>query len=202
MKPYKYILPILLITSLSSTAQEIRFSAGYNGSNIKETGTDKWAGRAGYQFGADVLLGNRVFVKPGINFMVRNLNYSFADTTGITPTEFKYTSRYLSVPIMLGVNFLDPTDDPPINAYVMAGLTALFNLSADLNNNNLDVQTSSSQWYVGFGAGLEFSFLFLEAGYDVALTKEFDEFNRPNLTTNPKVNYLHIVGGVRLRLAK
>ena len=137
---------------------------------------------------------HRVFVKPGLNFMVRNLNYSYADTTGITPTEFRYTTRSLSIPLMLGVNLLDPTDDPPINAYVMAGPTALFNLGADLNNDRLDVKTSSSQWYVGFGAGLQFSFLFLEGGYDVALTKEFDDSIVP-ISNQSEGHYLHIIGG-------
>lgn len=199
MKPFKLILPILLLSTLGSTAQEIHFSAGYNGSNVKKTSTEQWVGRPGYQLGADVFLGNRIFLKPGIHFMVRNLNYNYVSVTGAPAQEYRYTSRSLSIPVMVGLNLMDPTDDPAVNAYVMAGPTALLNLSADLNNDQLVAKTSASQWYLGAGAGIQFSFLFVEAGYDVALTKEFD---RDDFDTNPKVNIFHLVAGVRLRLAK
>ena len=43
------------------------------------------------------------------------------------------------------------------------------------------------------------SFLFLEAGYDVAMTNVFKD---SNFDTNPKINFLHVNAGVRLKLAK
>ena len=199
MNHSKFILPFLLLGALPVTAQEVHFSAGYNGSNVKKGGTDQWVGRPGYQFGADVLLGNRVFVKPGIHFLVRNLNYSFVSAAGAPATEYHYSSRSLSIPLMLGVNLLDPVDDPAFNLYVMGGPTVLANLNADLNNDQLDVKTSSTQWYLGFGAGVQFGFIFLEGGYDAALTKVFD---RDDFDTNPRVNIIHLIAGVRLRLAK
>jgi hypothetical protein len=75
----------------------------------------------------------------------------------------------------------------------------MMNLNADLNNNNLSVETNNTQWYLGFGGGLEVSFLFFEVGYDVGMSNVFkgDAFE-----TNPKVNFLHINAGLRLRLAK
>lgn len=192
------LIPVL------ASAQEIRLYGGYNGSNVAKAGNEKWVGRAGYQFGADLTIGSQWFVKPGIEFMVRNLNYSLAGTapdgTTIMPdTEFDYTSQSLRVPVMLGFHFMDPADDPAVNLYLMGGPSALMNLNANMNNDALTVETNSTQWYLGFGGGLEFGFLFVEAGYDVAMN---NVFKGDNFETNPKVNFLHANAGVRLKLAQ
>ncbi|MEZ4740321.1 MAG: porin family protein [Flavobacteriales bacterium] len=189
----------MLLISMASNGQEIHLSGGYNGSNVQEAGDEQWSGLAGYQFGADVLLGDRWFVKPGIHFLVRNLNYSYADAVGATQQEYEYTSRSLAIPLMLGRNLLDPSSDPSINLYVMGGPTALFGLNTDLDNNALTVETNSTQWYLGFGAGLHLGIFFVEGGYDVAMT---NVFNGDEFETNPKVNYLHAIAGVRLQLAR
>lgn len=201
-------LSIFILTTsapvLSIQAQELRLSGGYNGSNVSEAGPELWVGRAGYQFGADVQLGQRWFLQPGVHLQVRNLNYTLAGTdangnpTG-TNNEFKYTDRSLRVPIMAGLNLMDPANDPAFNVYLLGGPTALFLLKADLNNDALDIQTSKSQWYLGFGGGASFSFLFVEAGYDVAMS---DVLSGSGFQTDPKVNQFRVLAGLRFRLAQ
>ncbi len=188
----------------ASVAQEIRLYGGYNGSNVSKAGDEAWVGRSGYEFGADLLLGSQWFLKPGVEFMVRNLNYSWAGTapdgtTRLPDQEYDYTSRSLRVPVMLGVHLLNPADDPALNIYVLGGPSALMNLNADLNNDQLNVTTNSTQWYLGFGGGLELGFLFVEGGYDVAMSNVFkgNQFN-----TNPRVNFVHATAGIRLKLAR
>lgn len=187
-----------------ANAQEFRFGGGYNGSNVREAGEERWVGRAGYQFGADLLVGGLWYVRGGAHLQVRNLNYTVAgiDANGDpigTGTEFTYTSRSLRVPLSLGRRLLDPGDDPPFNVYLFGGPMALFNLSADLDNDLFNVQTSATQWYIGFGGGAEFGFLFVEGGYDVAMT---DVFQGEGFATNPKVNQVYATAGVRLQLAR
>ncbi len=203
LKSLLAVCGIALIPALSS-AQEVRLYGGYNGSNVSKAGIEKWTGRAGYQFGADLTIGSRWFLKPGIEFMVRNLNYSLAGTgpdgSTIAPdTEFDYTSRSLRIPVMVGLHLIDPENDPAVNLYIMGGPSALMNLNADLNNNALNVETNSNQWYIGFGGGLEISFLFAEVGYDVAMS---NVFRGDGFSTNPKVNFLHANAGIRLKLAR
>lgn len=187
----------------SVNAQEFHLSGGYNGSHVREAGYERWVGRAGYQFGADLLLGGVWFVRAGAHLQVRNLNYTLAgldengDPIG-TGTEFRYTSRSLRVPLSLGRHLLDPAGDPPINVYVLAGPTALFNLKADLENDQLDVQTNATQWYLGFAGGVELGFLFAEAGYDLAMT---DVFSGQGFRTDPGVNQVYAVAGLRFQLA-
>ena len=94
---------------------------------------------------------------------------------------------------------MDPEDEPAVNVYLMGGPSALMNLNAKLNNDALTVKTNSTQWYVGFGGGLEFGFLFVEAGYDVAMS---NVFKGNDFVTNPKVNFVHANAGVRLKLAQ
>lgn len=192
------LLPVL------SSAQEVHLYGGYNGSNVAKAGTEQWTGRGGYQFGADLLLGNRVFVMPGIEFLVRNLNYSYAGTapdgtTRYPSQEYKYTSNSLRIPVMLGIHLIDPSSKPGVNLYVMGGPSAMMNLNANLNNNALNVETNGTQWYLGIAGGLDISFLFVEAGYDIGMS---NVFKGNDFETNPKVNFLHINGGIRLRLAK
>ena len=194
----------LLLFPLASAAQEFHFYGGYNGSNVAKAGEENWTGRSGYQFGADVVIGNRWFLKPGIAVLVRNLDYTYAGTAPdgsmVYPDDnFDYTSRSLLIPVMLGLNLFDPASDPALNVYIMGGPSAMMNLNADLNNDALHVETNSTQWYLGFGGGLEFSFLFLEAGYDVAMSNVFEG---SGFDTNPKVNFLHLNAGVRLKLAR
>ena len=193
---------LALAPSLCS-AQEIRLYGGYNGSNVATAGQENWRGRAGYQFGADVLIGSRWFLKPGVELLVRNLNYSFTNTadgaTTIPDQDFEYTSRSLRVPVVLGLHLIDPENDPAVNVYVMGGPSAMMNLNADLNNDALNVETNNTQWYLGFGGGLELGFLFVEAGYDVAMS---NVFKGSDFDTNPKVNFVHANAGVRLRLAR
>lgn len=194
---------ILLCAGAPCAAQELRLSGGYSGSQVSEAGDEQWTGQAGYLFGVDLLLGDRWFVKPGVHLMVRNLNYTTAGTapdgsTVGTDTEFRYTSRSLRVPVHLGLHLLDPADDPALNLYVLGGPTALMALDADLRNDELDVQTRPAQWYIGFGGGLELGFLFAEVGYDVAMS---NVFKGESFSTNPRVNNVQAIAGIRLRLA-
>lgn len=188
---------------VTAHAQEFRFSGGYNGSNVSEAGPEAWMGRAGYQFGVDAVLGQRWFLKPGLHFLVRNLDYSLATTDAegnpvTTNEDFQYSSRSLRIPVHIGLRILDPANDPGINVYAFGGPSALMNLNADLDNDALDVETTKTQWYLGFGGGLELGFLFLEAGYDVAMSNVFEG---SDFSTNPKVNYVYASAGLRLRLA-
>ncbi|MCB0765021.1 MAG: PorT family protein [Flavobacteriales bacterium] len=185
-------------------AQEFRLSGGYNGSNVTGNGSDAWTGQAGYQFGADLVLGGRWFLKPGVHFLVRNLEYSYATTAGegppmTTANEFRYTSRALLVPVMLGVHLIDPAEQPGLNLYALGGPSALMNLSADLDNDALEVTATQTQWYLGFGAGAELGFLFVEGGYDVAMN---NVFKGESLGTDPRVNFVRAQAGVRLKLAR
>lgn len=194
------LLPIsLLLLALPGAAQEFRLSGGYNGSNVAEAGRERWSGRAGYQFGADLVLGRQWFIKPGVHLLVRNLNYTYAGVADVPAQEYRYTSRSLAVPLMLGVNLIDPANDPALNIYALGGPTAVFNLDADLDNDQLQVETSSAQWYLGFGGGLSLGFLFVEGGYNVAMSNVFDG---EAFDTNPRVNNAYAIAGLRLRLSQ
>lgn len=188
----------------TARAQEVHLYGGYNGSNVQESGHERWVGRAGYQFGADLLIGDRWFLKPGIQFLVRNLDYSLVATgpnSEVTAPaqDFTYTSRSLRVPVMLGFHLFDPADEPMLNVYAMGGPSVLMNLNADLDNDALTVKTNGTQWYLGFGAGVELGFLFVEGGYDVAMS---NVFKGSDFDTNPKVNFVYANAGLRLRFAR
>ncbi len=188
---------VLIVTPMK--AQEFHLSAGYNGSNVQKAGDEGWIGRGGYQFGADVKLGQRWFLEPGIHFLVRNLNFTYTTAADIPAQEFRYTSRSLRVPLMLGFNLIDQSEDLDFNASIMGGPTALIGLSSQLDQQELSVTTRGTQWYLGFAGEITLGFLFVNAGYDVAMSNVFDG---DPFSTNPKVNFYHASAGVRLKLAK
>lgn len=192
----------VLAAASSATAQEIRLSAGYNGSQVQEAGRDGWLGKGGYQFGADLLLGGQLFLRTGGHLLVRNLDYSYlrSDDNGLpetAPDDFDYTSRSLRVPAQVGFYLLDPEDSPGFNVYAVAGPSLVYALSTELDANELEVRTKDAQVYLGFGAGATLGFLFVEGGYDAALARSVE-----TRLTDPKFNYYYLMGGVRLRLAK
>ena len=185
-------------------AQELRLGGGYSGSKVDSDGSDNWKGRAGYQYGLEVLIGNRFFVKPGIYMQVRNLDYSTVGvgqdgvSTGIT-TETRYTSKALRIPVMAGLRLLQPADEKDFNLYVIGGPTALIGLSTKTGDNSLSFTTRSTQWYLGFGIGAEYRFLFVDAGYDVGMS---NMFKGDGINTNPRINNSYITAGLRFLLNK
>ena len=200
----KLLMPFLIAGSAAlitapSTAQELRLSGGYNGSNVQEAGEEGWVGRGGYQFGADVKLGQRWFVEPGVHFLVRNLDYNYVTAPDVPAQEFKYTSQSLRVPLMFGRNLMDPASEPAFNISIMGGPSALIGLNTEMDQDELDVTTRSTQWYIGFAGELEIGFIFVNGGYDVAMSNVFDG---DDFSTNPKVNFYHLAAGIRLKLAK
>lgn len=200
------LLAVIGLTCASTLfAQEIRLGGGYSGSKVDADGSENWKGRAGYQYGLEVLLGNRFFLKPGLYMQVRNLDYTTVGvgqdgvSNGIT-TETRYTSKALRIPLMGGIRLLDPTVDAKgFNLYVTGGPTALIGLSTNTGENSLSFTTRSTQWYLGFGAGAEYRFLFLDAGYDVGMT---NMFNGDGINTNPRINNSYITAGLRFILNK
>lgn len=86
-----------------------------------------------------------------------------------------------------------------INFYIFGGPTAMLALSADLDNDELEVETRPAQWSIGFGGGLELGPVFAEVGYDVAMS---NVFKGQVFRTNPEVNHIQALAGLRLRLAR
>ena len=105
----------------------------------------------------------------------------------------------LRIPLMGGIRLIDPVDGKDFNLYVTGGPTALIGLRTESDNNSLSFTTRSTQWYLGFGAGAEYRFLFIDAGYDVGMT---NMFNGDGINTNPRINNSYITAGLRFVLNK
>lgn len=200
MKTLKTLLlsGALALAAGPAGAQQLLLSAGYNGTNVQRAGDEGWAGRGGYQFGIDVNIGNRWFVQPGIHFLVRNIRFTYVDASGLPPAEYRYTTQSLRIPLHIGINALDPKEDHGWNLSIMGGPSALIGIKSKIDNDQLEVSTRGTQWYLGAAGEVQVRFVFLRAGYDLALT---DEFDGPAFQTNPKANFYHISAGVRLKLA-
>jgi hypothetical protein len=192
-------LIILLLATAPAMAQELHLSAGYNGSKITKPGTEDWRGRGGFQFGVDALIGTRWFIKPGVHYVQRSMSYGVANGTLIASDRYTYTSRAVAIPVMLGTYFLNPDDIRSFNAYFMAGPTALIGLNSDPGYEFFSVETRATQWYLGLGLGMSYGPVFIEGGYNAAMS---NVFKGEGLDTNPRVNNTYVIAGVRLHLAQ
>lgn len=193
-----------MVAAASLSAQELRLGGGYNMSNVRESGEEAWTGRSGYQLGADLQLGSLWFARAGAHLQVRNLGFTTttldsAGAAGVVGQEYRYADRALRVPLMLGRNLFDASDAPLVNAYVMAGPTALLALNAELTNDELNVRARRNQCLLGFGGGVTVGFLFVEGSYGIAMS---DIFEGEPFGTNPKVNQFCLNAGARLWLAR
>jgi hypothetical protein len=179
--------------------QEFRLYAGGNATNVHETKDgDEWKGRPGFQLGADLMLGKMFYLQPGVQLLVRQLKYTTTAEESVPAFEYEYTSQAIRIPLLVGIHLFDPAEEPTLNVRFFGGPSYVRNIKAEFDDEGIEdiYTTQNDQWYLGFGGGVEMGFLFLDAGYDVAMS---DVFKGEDLTTNPRANLLWANVGFRLR---
>lgn len=193
------IATLAAVFTTPAIAQEFRLYAGGNATNVHETKDgNEWSGRPGFQLGADLMLGKMFYLQPGVQFLVRQMKYTTTAEEEIPAFEYEYTSQAIRIPLMAGIHLFDPAEEPTVNVRFFGGPSYVIGLKAEFDDQGIeDVYTTrNDQWYLGFGGGMELGFLFLDAGYDVAMT---NVFKGEDLETNPKANLLWANVGFRLR---
>lgn len=171
-------LVALLIGFTAKAQLEIKPTAGINLSNVSTapSGT-KTSAKIGYQFGGSLMFGNRIYLSPGIYYFQQVTQYVIdnpdGSTTAITSNE---KIAGVKIPVLLGYKFIDPSTDPLINFRVFAGPSINFNTTNKFSKGfgSDPIKWKKNTWGAQIGAGIDVSFLFIEAGYEFGLSSNYE----------------------------
>jgi len=160
MKKIWILSSVMFFLTLTINAQvELKGLAGINLASFKGTDTEV-AAKMGYQYGAGVLIGNKFYVEPGIQFVRK--------TSVITEnsTDFDFSQNFVKIPVYAGYHLLG-AEDKPLALRIFAGPTVSVPGKIKKGADQIDKDhINKSIWAVDGGVGLDILFLFIEANYE------------------------------------
>ncbi|KJF43255.1 outer membrane beta-barrel protein [Draconibacterium sediminis] len=179
MKKLTLLLALAILGFTSAKAQvEIKGLVGMNFATFHGTDADISA-KAGYQFGGGVLIGDKFYVEPGIQF-VRN-SRSILVSEGSTIGEVDFSQNLVKIPVYAGYHVLGHESDM-FALRLFAGPSVSIPGSIKDGDEFFDKDNiNSAIWAIDGGIGLDILFLFVEANYEYSLNDYFsDAFNGDN----------------------
>jgi len=166
-------------SSLSSDDDLIDFNAG-----------------TGFQVGVDFQIGNKVYFQPGIQLEFLKNRVEFANGTAIEESDYDRTG--IRIPLMIGFRAVEDPDSD-LNLRLFTGPNALLQLSQDSDEgifddlDDDDLKDLVFGWNVG--AGVDFSILFFDIGYQFGISEIFDDAD-----SAPRNNLFYGNLGLRINL--
>lgn len=150
---------------------EIKGLVGINFASITNPPTaSDWKAQAGYQFGGAVLIGDKFYVEPGIQF-VRNSRVITPDDLD----EFDFSQNLVKVPVYAGYHLLGH-ESGPLALRVFAGPAV--SVAGKIKKGEDQItkdDIKNAHWMVDAGIGVDILFLFVEFNYEYAFTPYFTD---------------------------
>jgi len=161
---------LLALGNISLNAQfEIKGLIGTNFSSLtKPPEGFAYAAKAGYQFGVGVLIGDKFYVEPGVQF-VRNSKAITVDTE-----EFRFSQIPVKSPVYAGYHLLGH-ESGPVALRLFAGPAV--SIPGKITKGEEQISKDdirNSVWLVDAGVGVDIFFLFVELNYEHSFTEFFD----------------------------
>jgi hypothetical protein len=200
----KIIILILLLSSIISVSYsqlELKPAIGINVARFDsdprfDSKQDSLVGdaRAGYQIGASLAIGRKMYVEPGIFY--NKMNQSFTPTnTENEKTAFTFEASYIRIPVNFGFQLIGRSQS-------LAGLRIYLGPSMFIPLNVKDnsyplvkADVKSPQFDIAAGAGLNIWLLFLDVSYGWGLTPQFKDD-----AIEAKMQALYVNAGFRFKL--
>jgi hypothetical protein len=169
MKKLTLLFVALAMFGFGAVAQvEIKGLVGTNFATFHGTDSDVSA-KAGYQFGGGVLIGNKFYVEPGIQFVRRS------STITAQSTSVDFSQNLVKIPVYAGVHVLG-AEDQPFALRLFAGPTVSIPGKIKDGDDFFDKDNiNSAIWAVDGGVGLDIFFLFVEANYEYSFNDYFSD---------------------------
>lgn len=183
----KFSLFIVFALSITMMSAQIKFGPkiGFNASKLT-TSLDsiKTQFKAGFQFGAFVRVGNRVYLQPELYYTSEGgvFTKDSADSW-----KQSITLGSLDIPVLIGFKIIN-TDF--VNLRILAGPAVSFIINkkiTDLNSVAGPVQKaniSNANWYIQAGAGVDLWMFTLDIRYQVGLNKIIKEVSYDGKNVN------------------
>ena len=172
MKKATTLIAVLLIISINVSAQfEIKLSAGTNFSSVKNPPSGvEVSSRAGYQFGGGLLIGNKFYVEPGIQF-VRNSQSYTSDNEDVD-----FDQNFTKIPVYAGYHILGSKEHNIVALRVFAGPAAYIAGKVKKGEDQIsESDIKNMSWMLDAGLGVDVLFLFFEANYEFGLSKIYTD---------------------------
>jgi hypothetical protein len=197
-------LAFLAFFFVAHSQVEIRPFLGMNFSNVSDSpdGTSTQA-KIGSQIGASLMIGNRFHLNPGIAYFSRSTEYSSSGNVNVDQTV-----EGVTIPLLVGYRFVDPTTEPFLNFRIQAGPSLMFLTKTEYSDGEINdaVDWNDSQWGAQVGAGLDVSIFFLDVTYEFGLTNTNDGLKEKDGIfdnfTEFKQNTFIVSAGVRLSFSR
>lgn len=191
MKKVLFSLVVAVLYTCTVSAQlTLRPFVGINSSSLSDLDSASFDSKVGYQLGADLQIGSKFYVQPGLQFeFVKN---TIDPRTG---DETDYNRTNLRIPVLVGYSFGGTQANWAFR--IFTGPNATFNLSDKQDGESAfeDLDVNNIIWGWNAGAGVDFlSILFLDFGYQFGLSDVFD-----GLDEAPRNNLFYANAGLRIR---
>ncbi len=190
----KTFLIILACLGLShvSIGQTIKPTVGINFTDVVGNGEGTASGRTGWQFGASVAFGKKIYVEPGIFYQSKSAEFSSSDN--LTQPDLKADLKGIRVPFALGYNLIGNSESKA-SLRLFGGPSGFFVIDTGDDINKDDI--NSPAWGVFAGAGLDIWILFVDVSYEWSVTDVQTSFTNIDFG---KTNGLFANAGIRIRL--
>lgn len=169
----KYYLLIALFLSIGAVAHgqfEIKGLIGTNFTSLDNPPDGfAYAAKAGYQFGAGVLIGDKFYVEPGLQFVRRSKSIT-EDTE-----EIDFSMNYVKIPVYAGYHLLGH-ESGPVALRIFAGPAVSIPGKIKKGDDQITKEdVNNALFALDAGVGLDILFLFVELNYEHSFSKFWTE---------------------------
>jgi len=174
-----FTLLLLLATTAGFSQLELKPAIGFNvarfdshpvfGANSDTLYSNS---RAGYQLGASLAIGRKLYIEPGVFYTKLLQDFTPSD---FEKSEFTYSASYIRIPVNFGFQFIGHNTS-------LAGLRIFLGPSMfipiSVKDNDYPIvkeDLKSPQFDFSVGAGLNVWFIFLDISYGWGLTQQYKD---------------------------
>lgn len=162
---------LLAMATMAYGQFEIKAFGGTNFAQLSKHPTDTdWKAKAGYQFGVGVLIGDKFYVEPGVQFV-----RSSREVTTTTVDNIDFSQNFVKIPVHLGYHLLGH-ESGPLALRLFAGPAVSIAGKVKKGEDQISKDDiKNAHFMVDAGLGVDIFFFFVEAGYEFALTDYFTD---------------------------
>ncbi|HKK74751.1 MAG TPA: outer membrane beta-barrel protein [Saprospiraceae bacterium] len=176
MKKLILMLVALAITATAYTQVIFNPKIGYNYSYFSEEFEDRSVeGKSGWQIGADLRFGDKVFFSPGIHYFESENRIESLGNIDVSGNDITFDIKALRIPAVVGIDLLEGRRIG-LRAYTGPNLT----LVLDNDEAVFDVDEiiyKDMAWGYNAGVGIDFGVLTLDLNHEWGLTNVFEPDN-------------------------
>jgi Outer membrane protein beta-barrel domain len=178
------------VFQMAQSQVSIRPQVGVNFPKLTSDISDgHFKGNAGYQFGADVMLGGAFYIQPGINFETANFSLDSPVSAGDIRV-----SR-INIPVYAGFRLIS-NEDHTLGLRVFGGPNFAINVNENLDQSLSFINKDNfrdSQVSGVIGTGVDLSIFFVDAAYKFGISHFFQ-----NTNSDARINLFLVNAGLRL----